>query len=217
MVVYPRCAMEENGNRREGRLVTWDDARGFGFAAVPGAEDVFVHVKALRTGYVRPSIGDELSFVVVAGRNGRPAARDVEIRGAPPPKLHVVVREPPPRLTPLDLSRLLAAPWILISAFLVVLLGRAPPWFGSLYLIMGAASALLYWFDKNYARAGRSRVREISMHLADAFFGIAGGLVAQHAFRHKTRKMGFRYITRLIFVFHATLLAALLGRLISFP
>lgn len=209
--------MTENSDRQQARLITWDDARGFGFAAVSGAEDVFVHVKALRSAHVRPVIGDELSFVVVAGRNGRPAARDVEIRGAPPPKLRVVTREPEARLTPLDLSRLLAAPWILLSAFLVVLLGRAPAWFGSLYLIMGTTSALLYWFDKNYARAGRSRVREVSMHLADAFFGIAGGLVAQHVFRHKTRKSGFRYVTRLIFVFHATLLAALLGGLVSFP
>ena len=117
-------------------------------------------------------------------------------------------------MSALDRSRLLAAPWILFSALLVVALGRAPAWFGTLYLVMGIASMLLYWFDKRYALTGRSRVREISLHLSDAFFGIAGGLVAQHVFRHKTRKRSFRYITRLIFVVHATLLAAILGGLV---
>lgn len=208
--------MEETKNRVTGRLISWNDARGFGFAAVPGTGDVFVHVKALRPGQTRPANGDDITFAVVEGRNGRPAAADVETPGTPLPTLHVVTKQPDPPMSALDVSRLIAAPWILLSALLVVMLGRMPAWFGSLYLIMGIASMLLYWFDKSYALTGRSRVRELSLHLSDAFFGIAGGLVAQHVFRHKTRKRSFRYITRLIFVAHATLLAAILGGLITF-
>jgi len=215
-VGYLTAAMEETKNRVTGRLVSWDDARGFGFAAVPGTGDVFVHVKAIRPGHARPASGDDITFAIVEGRNGRPAAAEVETLGAPPPTLHIVTKQPPRPMSALDISRLIAAPWILISAVLVVMMGRTPAWFGSLYLVMGTASMLLYWFDKSYALTGRSRVREISLHLSDAFFGIAGGLVAQHVFRHKTRKRTFRYITRLIFVAHATLLAAILGGLITF-
>ncbi len=214
-LVYSAAAMETE-KKTEGKLVSWDDARGFGFAAVAGSEDVFVHVKAFAPGHARPAVGDSVRFAIVEGRNGRPAAADVETLGAPPPHLRIATLQPRQPMTTLDLSRLLAAPWILVSALLAVALGRAPVWFGSLYVIMGAVSALLYWFDKNYARTRRSRVREFSLHLADALFGIAGGLVAQHAFRHKTRKLPFRYITRLIFVVHATLIAAILGGLISF-
>jgi uncharacterized membrane protein YsdA (DUF1294 family)/cold shock CspA family protein len=208
--------MEETTNRPAGRIVSWDDGRGFGFAAVAGGEDVFVHVKQLRTGQVRPAVGDEVRFTPTKGRNGRPAAADVEILGAPPPPLRIVTKQPAQALSALDVSRLIAAPAILGSAVIVVMLGRAPTWFGSLYFIMGAASALLYWFDKNYARSGRSRVREMSLHIADALFGIAGGLVSQHVFRHKTRKAAFRHVTRLLFVAHAILLAALLGGLVRF-
>lgn len=209
---YP-ARVSEAADRMEGTLVSWDDARGFGFAEAPGVTgQIFVHIKFFRARHVRPASGDRLRFTLGAGRDGGPAAADAEIVGAPPPP------EPGPAQTTtiVDVSRLVAATSILVGALMVVTMGRAPAWFGALYLVMSLGSGLAYWLDKEYARAGRSRVRETSLHLADGFFGIAGGLFAQHVFRHKTRKNSFRYVTRLIWVMHATLLAALLGGLIPF-
>ena len=205
--------MTEETARIEGVVVSWDDEKGFGFAAAPQAGgDVFIHVKFLNSRHVRPAIGDRVRFRLAEGRNGRPAAQEIEIVVAPPP--------PPPRppekpararLTAVDVSRLAAATALLTVAFVAAAIGRAPVWFAGLYVGMGLVSGLLYWFDKRYAVEGRLRVREMSMHLSDALFGIAGGLFAQHAFRHKTRKLYFRYMTRLIFLTHALLLIAVVS------
>lgn len=202
--------MQAPAPRQEGIVVSWDDARGFGFVESPGQAQIFLHAKFLRDRRVRPKPGDSISFVLSTDRDGGPAAADAEIAGAlPPPKLR---RQP---TTLIDVSRLAAAVAILAGAVAVYLIDRAPIWLPALYVVMSFGSGLAYWLDKLYAIENRSRVRETSLHLADAFFGIAGGLFAQHVFRHKTRKKSFRYVTRLIWVAHATLLAAVIGRLID--
>ena len=210
--------MSDTAERQEGIVVAWDDERGFGFAEVPAApQHVFVHRKFLRHRHIQPAVGDRLSFSVTEGRNGRSAAADIEIMGAPPPPPKPQVlpapKTPSPPFAP-DFSRLFAAVVLVGGALIAYGIGRAPDWVPGLYCAMGLVSGALYALDKDYARGHRRRVREVSLHLSDALFGIAGGLFAQHVFRHKTRKTSFRYVTRLIFVAHATFLAALLSGLI---
>lgn len=205
--------MSDAAERHEGFLVSWDDARGFGFIETPGLSGtVFMHVKFLRSRHQRPVAGDRLRFTLGTGRDGGPAAADVEIVGAPPPP----PKKPPPTSF-VDLSRLMAALAILIGPVMAYQFAGAPLWFPALYLVMSFGSGLAYWLDKVFAREKRLRVRESMLHFADAFFGIAGGLFAQHVFRHKTRKRAFRAVTRLIFVAHATLIAMVLGGLITLP
>lgn len=205
--------MTDQPERHEGFLVSWDDERGFGFIEAPGLKGpVFMHVKFLRSRHQRPVTGDRLRFSLGTGRDGGPAAADVEIVGAPPPP-----KPKPPPTTMVDLSRLMAALAILIGAVSAYLFAGAPLWFPALYLVMSFGSGLAYWLDKLFAREKRLRVRESMLHFADAFFGVAGGLFAQHVFRHKTRKRAFRAVTRLIFIAHATLIAMVLGGLITLP
>lgn len=202
--------MTAEGERHQGTLVSWDDPRGFGFIEAPDLpEPVFMHVKFLRLRHQRPVAGDTLRFTLGTGRDGGPAASDVEIVGAAPPP----PKKPPPTYVR-DISRLAAAVSILVGAVTAYAIGRAPLWFPAVYVTMTFGSGLAYWLDKLYAREGRQRVRESMLHLADAVFGIAGGLFAQHVFRHKTRKRGFRAVTRLIFIAHATFIALVLGGLI---
>jgi len=81
--------------RREGRLKTWNDDRGFGFVVpddgLAGADmrDVFVHVSELPPTGRRPTTGERLSFEVRTGPDGRPRAvalkyLDPGQPGAPP-------------------------------------------------------------------------------------------------------------------------------------
>jgi uncharacterized membrane protein YsdA (DUF1294 family)/cold shock CspA family protein len=203
--------MTDASRRHEGRLVSWDDPRGFGFIEAAGlSAPVFVHMKFLRSRHQRPVVGDVLRFSLGTGRDGKEAAADVEIVGAAPKQA-----PPPPSIA--DISRLFAALAILIGAIVAYQFAGAPLWFPALYFVMSLGSGLAYWLDKYFARENRPRVRETSLHMADAFFGIAGGLFAQHVFRHKTRKAAFRAITRLIFIAHATLIALVLGGLVRLP
>ena len=210
-----RSHSDISAQRQTGVLDSWNDERGFGYVRKGTSDEpLFVHIKSFRARPRRPVQGDTLHFVEGMGRNGRPAAEDVEIEVAVQQEKP---KSPSVRRVPIaDVTRMMAAVSIFIAVAVLTALGRAPLWFGALYYIMGLASLMLYSADKRYAIEGRSRVRETSMHVVDAAFGIGGGLFAQHVFRHKTRKRSFRYITRLIYILHATLLTALLGGLIRF-
>ncbi|MFT3810579.1 MAG: DUF1294 domain-containing protein [Micropepsaceae bacterium] len=205
--------MADPEQRYQGHLVSWDDARGFGFIEAEGlTAPVFMHVKFLRAKHQRPMAGDIVRFTLGEGRDGGPAAMDAEIAGAPPPPKRKAQRP-----SMLDVSRLLAAVAILVGATIAYEIDAAPLWFPALYFVMTLGSGIAYWLDKLFAREQRQRVSENMLHFADAFFGIAGGLFAQHVFRHKTRKRSFRAVTRLIFIAHATLIAMVLGGLINLP
>lgn len=205
--------MADPGKRYSGHLVSWDDPRGFGFIEAEGLNaPVFMHVKFLRAKHQRPVAGDIVHFTLGQGRDGGPAALDAEIAGAPPPPPRKVQRP-----SMLDVSRLLAAVAILVGATIAYWIEAAPLWFPAIYFVMTLGSGIAYWLDKLFAREHRQRVSENMLHFSDAFFGIAGGLFAQHVFRHKTRKRGFRAVTRLIFIAHATFIAMVLGGLIHLP
>jgi len=63
-----------------------------------------------------------------------------------------------------------------------------------LYAALSVVSFGLYAADKSAAQRGAWRVRESTLHIADLLGGWPGGLVARHAFRHKTRKQPFRTV-----------------------
>lgn len=72
--------------------------------------------------------------------------------------------------------------------------GRLP---ALLLLAYGGFSLLafvLYWHDKSAAQRGRRRTSESRLHLLALLGGWPGALVAQRAFRHKSRKAAFQRI-----------------------
>ncbi|MFQ6170850.1 DUF1294 domain-containing protein [Oryzobacter sp. R7] len=78
-----------------------------------------------------------------------------------------------------------------------------------LALVVGAslASSGLYRLDKAAAQRADRRIPESTLHLLDLLGGWPGGLVARHAFRHKTRKQPFRTVFWLTAVLSAALVA----------
>ena len=116
-----------------------------------------------------------------------------------------------------NMLRLSAAGLVLVGALAAVLLNMAPLWVLAAYLMLGVVSFGVYGFDKRAARRGEWRVAEASLHWIDAIGGIAGGLIGQVVFRHKTRKEGFVAITALIAVAHIVALALLVAGLWRVP
>lgn len=96
-------------------------------------------------------------------------------------------------------------------------LHMAPVWVSVAYLMLGAVSFGVYFFDKRAARRGDWRVTEASLHGIDLIGGIAGGLIGQAVFRHKTRKEGFVIVTALIAAAHFVALALLTLGFWHFP
>lgn len=67
--------------RCAGRIVRWEDNRGFGFIEPNGGGDaVFVHVSDFARDQRRPCTGDAVTYSVAAGRNGRSKAVDACLR-----------------------------------------------------------------------------------------------------------------------------------------
>ncbi|OLF54173.1 DUF1294 domain-containing protein [Pseudomonas chlororaphis] len=72
-------------------------------------------------------------------------------------------------------------------------------------LAYGAVSVLaffLYWSDKRKARSDSWRTPENVLHAVELAGGWPGALLAQQAFRHKTRKVSYQLVFWLIVLLH---------------
>jgi uncharacterized membrane protein YsdA (DUF1294 family)/cold shock CspA family protein len=194
---------------RIGVLVTWNDARGFGFIRpdpiAPGVKgsDIFVHVAAFGRGAERPASGARISYRMGRGRDGRPIA--ARARLAEPTRPAAIGHLSALHLRPRE-ARIAASGALALLALLAVAAGDMPVEFLGPYIGMGLMAMVLYGSDKVNARADRWRVPETTLHATDLIFGIIGGLLAQGLYGHKTAKQGYRAITWAIAAGHAVLL-----------
>ena len=64
--------------RKLGKIVDWNDNRGFGFIVPEGGGDrVFVHIKAFRPGQARPRGGETVDYIPTTDDKDRRRADDV--------------------------------------------------------------------------------------------------------------------------------------------
>lgn len=186
-------------------LVEWIDQKGYGFARqAGGAERIFVHAKSFTPRNQKPHKGDEIEFEIVPGRDGRPAAKDTRLL-----KEEEVAQQLP--------LHLFTSAMLLILVHLVVILGKAPFALLAAYALMGGLSVYLYSRDKQAAVFGWWRISENRLLMVDLLFGIIGGLLAQHRYRHKKSKQSYQFRTLLIVGAHALFLAGLGSSVISWP
>ncbi|OHC11139.1 MAG: hypothetical protein A2002_04120 [Pseudomonadales bacterium GWC1_66_9] len=179
---------------RRGVLKSWDDGKGFGFIQPEtGGEQLFVHISAMR-GDRRPRAGETVLFVAGHDREGRARARHMRHAGLSldEPSIRSSrraaggMRHPLPKL--LAFCGLCALP--LAGAFKLPQDG--PFWALGGYALFSFVSFLQYWLDKRRAASGRWRIPEASLHAVELLGGWPGALLAQQAFRHKTRKIAYQ-------------------------
>ena len=201
--------------RKTGELVQWNNKSGYGFVRDEAGRDYYVHISKMLNGD-RPRAGDRLSFEVSEGRKGRPSAVQVTLLAAPAaiaaPVTTLRAAVGPVIETTTDRTlglRTAAATMMGMLILLAISWDQASVGVGLAYTLMGAASALLYRFDKLYALQGRWRVSETNLHTVDLAFGIIGGLLAQEFYRHKTIKPRFVATTLGIALLHTLGLTAL--------
>jgi cold shock CspA family protein len=68
--------------RRQGRIVEWNDARGFGFVLWHGGDErAFAHISAFADRRARPAVGDVVTYDVTADPQKRMRATDIRYAG----------------------------------------------------------------------------------------------------------------------------------------
>lgn len=167
--------------RRHGRVIRWNDDRGFGFiVADEGGQDVFLHASALRERGRRPVESEPVTFELGRDAQGRARAQDVAF----------VERRP--------LSFGLNGTLVLLSGGFLLLVtaaafaGRLMPAVSGLYIAASVLTFVAYALDKSAAEAGRWRISENSLHTLSLIGGWPGALMAQRLLRHKSRKASFQ-------------------------
>jgi uncharacterized membrane protein YsdA (DUF1294 family)/cold shock CspA family protein len=193
--------------RKEGTIVRWDDAKGFGFIRTAAdTQDVFVHVRDFRSrAGETPRQGLRVSFedIHVGGKGPRAVA--VQPAGSPGvgrPRDNVARAPSRARRQ----SPVTAAPashgggsWALLlmaaygSGLAWLVWQRLVPWWVlPASVLLNLATFFSYWQDKHAAQKGSWRIKEDTLHLWSLAGGWGGAWFAQQVLRHKSVKASFR-------------------------
>lgn len=172
--------MQQQTSKLHGTLVKWNDSRGFGFIQpdVPGP-DVFAHISCFDKKVRRPNEGDPMLYTL-SESGDRPQASYARVA-------HTTVP------TPERIAMATAAVGCMVLLLYVTgLASFSLPFVG--YLFMSLLTFAVYWADKRRAELGQWRITETALHVLEMLGGWPGGVLAQIALRHKTRKLDYQII-----------------------
>ncbi len=175
--------------RFDGKVKSWNLARGFGFIEpAHGGDELFVHISALPSALRPPTVGQPLTFEVTLDRDARKRAVNVGL----PVVRRSAARARGDRPAPWSAASVLAIPLFLVVFATVATHWRVSAWVPFAYLTLSLVSVAFYAVDKAAARHARRRVSERSLLLLGLAGGWPGALIAQQWLRHKTAKRSFR-------------------------
>lgn len=178
-------------------LTGWNDERGYGFIAPSdGSRRVFAHISEFRAGSPRPDDGDELSFLVGTGPDGRVQALDIEtVHSARRARQEAEAsRRAERRRAPIDWPPIAVVGAFAVLFVLMTVYWPVPLWVIILYPAMSVATYALYLADKRAALERGWRTRETTLQIAALVGGWPGAVLAQQLLRHKNRKTAFQAV-----------------------
>jgi uncharacterized membrane protein YsdA (DUF1294 family)/cold shock CspA family protein len=193
--------------RFKGTIAEWNDDRGFGFIKpAEGGDRIFCHIKAFQERSKRPALNTTVTYELARDDRGRPQARQIRYSsGARQPETR---HAPAPSASRLTLVIVAASVFMIIVTVLVVV-RLAPWWVLPWYLVMSVATFFVYGWDKVSARGGHWRTQESTLNGLALLGGWPGAWIAQHAWRHKSRKESFLAAFWVAVVLNLVALAAL--------
>jgi uncharacterized membrane protein YsdA (DUF1294 family)/cold shock CspA family protein len=160
--------------KETGRLLKWNDGRGFGFILPEaGGDTVFVHISGFAAGVRRPKEGDVVYYQIDREQR-RTKAVNVRIKALPLPDTVVIAY---------------GVGLIWLAMFFFFLIGWVQLWLPIAgYLVMSIITFGFYYADKKRAETNRWRITGTSLHVLEAVGGWPGAVLAMAMLRHLTRK-----------------------------
>lgn len=210
---------------RQGQIVRWEAARGFGFiATADGARNVFFHVRDFRGGEPAEGLAVRFEQIEVGGKGPRAVAVQPLARAAAAPTPLAGSRRAPAPRPAHAAARGVGGQPALFGVALLVWLGllvaitlrqRWPldlPVVAAGLLGLNVATFFSYALDKSAAQQGRWRTPESTLHALAAAGGWPAAWLAQRALRHKSRKREFLIVYVLTVLLNLGALGLLLWR-----
>lgn len=168
--------------RRRGRIVEWNDDRGFGFVQGTDRQRTFLHIRDFGDRIKRPAVGDMVNFTLGTDSVGRTCAKQIEQEGwGGGFGLGAL----------LVLVALLVAPTLAARHFVTEDL-----WLETT-AVAAALSLLtfgLYAWDKRKARRQEWRLSEGTLQLWSFLGGWPGAFLAERLLRRKSSKASFQFV-----------------------
>ncbi|PLX57529.1 MAG: DUF1294 domain-containing protein, partial [Chromatiales bacterium] len=142
--------------RTKGKITSWNDDRGFGFATpLSGGKRVFVHINAFANRTRRPTVGQVVTYAISTDRQGRPCAANATLAGD----------RPRPAKRRRSGKGSLPVPALFLGfVALTVFVAHTPIWVLLGYLGLSAVTFIVYAVDKSAARQGGWRTPEKTLH-----------------------------------------------------
>ncbi len=193
---------------QRGRLVLWNDDKGFGFVRPDqGGEDFFIHITAFRRGTARrPAIGDHVHYQIAQEVRAKKRIAYAVLEGVPVQPVDRSSQEPGYRLRQWLIYIVIRLPFLL-SCWVLWTTRNPIPLF--LYVFLSTLTILFYGADKKRALRSRWRIPESYLHLLELLGGWPGALMAQKDFRHKLTKNSYQRIFWSIVALHGLVWALL--------
>lgn len=212
--------------QKQGAVVRWDDAKGFGFIHSPqSSAPLFFHIRDWR-GSASPTPNQRVRFEEIHVGGKGPRAMDVRpdaeqtaapTRQAPPRKParattqtasrsqrpHSSHRQPA-SVAP-ALALMLAWTGLLVAG---VALGRLGWLFLPAAFVLNGVTFYVYWQDKFAATQGAWRTKEDTLHVFGLLGGWPGAWFAHQILRHKSAKQAFRHVYWMTAVLNVAALGA---------
>lgn len=196
-------------NKQQGRVIKWQDDKGFGFIETQAGESVFFHVSEFKA-QRRPDIGEEVVFTTGYDNQRRLQAKEVQelsfVQQKMAQKNKQIRQRNHNRSVQAEFEagqkkRLFLGVGFYGVLILLAVMNTLSWLIVGWYIVLGIITYAMYAKDKAAAQSGDWRTPESTLHLLSALGGWVGAMVAQTYLRHKSQKAEFRlayYLTVII-------------------
>ena len=170
--------------RKQGRVLNWNDDRGFGFVSHESEGQIFLHIHAFEKGQRqrRPINGDLISYVLLRDDKNRTQAQQVQF---------VERRQFVSEKSELKSDSMNWTEFFVLFGIFCYFMMKLPPLIVIIYGVMSLLTFIAYALDKSAAQSGQWRTKEDTLHFLAMLGGWPGAYLAQKYLRHKSKKKSF--------------------------